>query len=291
MGKFERKFGRYAIPNLTYIIVGIYIVGTLLSSLLPAETLNYLYFEPHYIFQGQVWRIFSWILIQTPLGGGPFGFLSVAIWVMFYLSIGKTLERVWGDFTYNVYILSGFLFTIVGTLITYFITAFLFQEPLLAYGPFVKTTYVFTSIFLAFAFTFPDAQVLLMFIIPIKVKWLGYIYVAVIGFDIVQNLIYGFWIPALIILFSVLNFIVFYFMRKKGLGMSPRQKVKQMKRRYDFNKDAGQAARPAGIAKHKCAICGRTELTNPDLEFRFCSKCNGNYEYCTDHLFTHKHVE
>ena len=289
MGKFERKFGRYAIPNLTYIIVGVYVFGTLLSSFLPGIA-QFLTFEPALIFKGQVWRLFSWLLIQSSALRSPYGIFSVAIWVMFYLSIGKTLERVWGDFTYNVYIFSGLLFTIVGVLLTYVCATYIFHAQVL-FGPFVTSSYVYTSIFLAFAMTFPEAQVLLMFIIPIKVKWLGYIYAAMIGYEVIANLIAGQWFVALVILFSVLNFIWFYFTKKKKLGASPIQRAKQMKRRYEFNKDASQAARPSGIAKHKCAICGRTELTNPELEFRFCSKCNGNYEYCTNHLFTHKHVE
>ena len=47
---------------------------------------------------------------------------------------------------------------------------------------------------------------------------------------------------------------------------------------------------PVRTARHKCAVCGRTELDAPDLEFRYCSKCAGDHEYCSEHLYTHTHV-
>lgn len=285
MGKFERKFGRYAIPNLTYIIVGAYALGILLCSIAPG-VIEYLSFDPYYILKGQVWRLISWLLVQAPGGSG----LSTIIMIIFYISIGRTLERVWGDFTYNVYIFSGLLFTMVGVFLVYLIAYFGFHTQII-FGASVTTYYICLSIFLAFAMTFPDAQVLLMFIIPIKVKWLGFLYAGMLVWQVLVCFFAKQWIPAVIIVFSVLNFIVFYLSQKKRQFGSPKQRVKQMKRRYEFNRDATSAANPSGIAKHKCAICGRTELTNPELEFRFCSKCNGNYEYCSDHLFTHKHVE
>ena len=83
-------------------------------------------------------------------------------------------------------------------------------------------------------------------------------------------------------------FIIFMMITRTGFGMriSPRQ----VKRRHDYRKEV-KKAKPMSVAKHKCAICGRTSDEYPDLEFRFCSKCNGNYEYCQDHLFTHTHVQ
>lgn len=83
---------------------------------------------------------------------------------------------------------------------------------------------------------------------------------------------------------SLFNFVVFWITSKNHIHMSP----KQVKRRQEFRREV---KRNTGVTKHKCAICGRTELDSPDLEFRFCSKCNGNYEYCQEHLFTHQHVK
>ena len=140
------------------------------------------------------------------------------------------------------------------------------------------------SIFLAFAATFPNVQVLLMFILPIRVKWLGVAYAALLLYEFVNTWMVG----KISIIASLLNFIVFFFMTRSGLRM--RMSPKQVKRRHDFQREV-RKAKPMSVAKHKCAICGRTSDEYPDLEFRFCSKCNGNYEYCQEHLFTHTHVK
>ncbi|MBQ8039929.1 MAG: hypothetical protein IJ274_08700, partial [Lachnospiraceae bacterium] len=127
---------------------------------------------------------------------------------------------------------------------------------------------------------FPEMQVLLMFIIPVKVKYMGIIY----GVYLVLECLMGGVINWVVIGSSLLNFVVFFVTSRNKIRMTP----KQMKQRQQFRREVRQTTR---ITRHKCAICGRTEETNPELEFRFCSKCNGNYEYCQDHLFTHKHVE
>ena len=119
-----------------------------------------------------------------------------------------------------------------------------------------------------------------MFIIPVKVKYMGIIY----GVYLVLECLMGGVINWVVIGSSLLNFVVFFVTTRNKIRMTP----KQMKQRQQFRREVRQTTK---ITRHKCAICGRTEETNPELEFRFCSKCNGNYEYCQDHLFTHKHVE
>jgi len=149
-----------------------------------------------------------------------------------------------------------------------------------SFGYLFSTYYVNMSIFLAFAATFPEMQVLLMFIIPVKVKYMGIIY----GVYLILECLMGGVINWVVIGSSLLNFVVFFVTSRNKIRMTP----KQMKQRQQFRREVRQTTK---ITRHKCAICGRTEETNPELEFRFCSKCNGNYEYCQDHLFTHKHVE
>ena len=90
------------------------------------------------------------------------------------------------------------------------------------------------------------------------------------------------------IIASLFNFLVFMVSGRKRIGIS---KAQQMKRKEFRAKTKSLNNMSRNVTKHKCAICGRTDESNPELEFRFCSKCNGNYEYCNDHLFTHKHVE
>ncbi|MCI6715639.1 MAG: hypothetical protein MR523_11950, partial [Lachnospiraceae bacterium] len=143
-----------------------------------------------------------------------------------------------------------------------------------------STYYINMSIFLGFAATFPDAQVLLMFIIPIKVKWLGIVYGVMLVYEFLIYNVYN----KFAILASLLNFIVFFLTSRNMMHLNP----KQIHRRQEFKRDI---RKNTGITKHKCAICGRTEVDSPNMQFRFCSKCDGNYEYCEEHLYTHTHIK
>lgn len=285
--KIERKFGKYAISNLSLYLILCYGCGYLMNAINPAF-LSYLTLDPYRILHGQIWRIFTWILVPPD----SFDILTL-ITLYFYYSIGTSLERTWGTFLYNVYMFLGMVFTILGSFVAMGLSYLLWEEAIAVMGAAqyfqmasysFSTYYINMSIFLAFAATFPDVQVLLMFILPIKVKWMGIVYAVL--------LIYGFvntWMVGKVsILASLLNFIVFFFMTRRGLSM--RMSPKQVKRRHEFQKEV-KKAKPMSVAKHKCAICGRTSEEYPDLEFRFCSKCNGNYEYCQEHLFTHTHVK
>lgn len=278
--KFEQRFGKYAISNLTLILIICYVVGYVIQLINP-NVAFFLTLDPYQILKGQVWRLFSWILI-------PPSSLDIftIIMLMFYYNLGTVLEKTWGTYRYNVYIFTGMLLTIVASFL-YMGTMFLLglnpADATLVFfytsGAF-STYYINLSIFLAFAVTYPDMQVLLMFVIPVKVKWMAIL-------DIVL-LVYEMLTGSLSIKFAVgaalLNFIVFYLSTKSLYHMNP----KQMKRRAEFK---SEVKRNSTVTKHKCAICGRTEEDDPTLEFRFCSKCNGNYEYCQNHLFTHEHVK
>lgn len=290
LNKLERKFGRYAISNLSLYLILCYVCGYLINLINPAF-LDYLTLNPYMILHGQVWRIVTWIIV--PPSGLDFWTI---IMLYFYYSIGTSLERTWGAFYYNVYLFMGMIFTVLGSFLimalsyvsgtSLNITLILNgEQTYFAYiAHFFSTYYINMSIFLGFAATFPNVQVLLMFIIPIKVKWMGIVYAVMLAFEMLQGGI----IIRIAIGASLLNFVVFFLMTRRGLGMriSPRQ----VKRRHEYRQEV-RKARPASISRHKCAICGKNSEDNPDAEFRFCSKCNGNYEYCQDHLFTHTHVK
>ncbi len=294
MGKFERKFGRYAIKNLSMILIICYAIGYLIYLIYP-EFLNNLTLNPYLIVHGQVWRIISWILVPPTLG---FDFFTL-IMLFFYFSIGRTLERTWGDYLFNVYVLSGILFTIVASFGVYIFTVLVppvsneyymlggmnlfMQYVSLMYS----TYYINMSIFLAFALTFPDSMVLLMFIFPVKMKWLGYIDGAYMIYLFIVSNVY----TKVAIAAALLNFIIFFAITRRRRFGSPRQRMQRAARSREFRNTVRRETPQRGVSKHKCAICGRTEITNPELQFRFCSKCNGNYEYCNEHLFNHKHVE
>ncbi len=295
LNKLERKFGRYAISGLTRYMILSYVIGYLFSltgminggsGLLGLINLN-----PYLIFHGQVWRLVTWVLM-------PPGTLSIftVIMLFFYYSLGTALEQTWGTFRYNVYIFSGLLITLVGTILVYFIGPALGLRytaiapewgSLLASA--VSTYYVNMSIFFAFAANYPDMRVMLYFIIPVKIKWLAIFDAVLMLFSIITSP----WFIKVIILLSLLNFVIFFLSTRNFKRVSPQE----IHRKWEFKRNVNNAKRSGmkynsdgKITKHKCAVCGRTELDSPNLEFRFCSRCNGNYEYCQDHLFTHKHI-
>lgn len=273
LDKLERKFGRYAIPNLTMYLIGGYVVGYVISLMYPS-LLVWLTLEPAYILRGQVWRLFSWVLVP-PSGS----ILTIVIMMLLYYQLGTALERTWGIFRYNVYIFSGILFTVLGA----FFLALIFGTDVVGYGGFFSTYYINMSIFLAFAASYPDMELLLYFVLPIKIKWMAYVYVAYILYDLVR----GNWMTRTAIVASLLNFILFFLSGRNIRPYTPKEQARKRK----FKKQARPHMTYANGAMHRCAVCGKTELDDPTLEFRFCSKCNGNYEYCQEHLFTHEHVK
>lgn len=280
MSNFEKKFGKYAISNLSMILILCYVLGYFIQ-LINADFLLYLTLDPYAILHGQIWRLFTWI-IMPPSSLNPF----TIIMLLFYYNIGTSLEHTWGVYRYNVYLLSGMLFTILGSFVWLGIQFFLtgsagLKETSLIVSLLFSTYYVNMSIFLAFAATFPEVQVLLMFLIPVKVKWLGILDGLVLLYDF---LFAGGLVTRIVIASSLLNFVIFFLTSRSHIHMTP----KQMKRRAEFRQDIRRNSR---VTKHKCAICGQTEDDDPNLEFRFCSKCNGNYEYCQQHLFSHTHVK
>lgn len=278
--KLERKYGRYAIHNLSAYIIALYVAGYLFQLFSP-QFLNYLTLEPYYILHGQIWRLVTWIIIPpSDLG------LFTIIMLFFYYSVGNTLEKTWGAFRYNVYIFSGMIFTVLGAFILYGIyratTSMYFMVRM---GEAFSTYYVCTSIMLAFAATYPNAQVLLYFFIPLKIKWLGIFY----GVLILVNLVQTSWPGRIVIISSLLNFVVFFLSSRNVRHYSPKEQARRREFKKAVNPRQTKSA-DGKITRHKCAVCGRTELDGDNLEFRFCSKCDGNYEYCQDHLFTHEHV-
>ena len=300
VSKLERKIGNKAIPNLTIKLIICYVIGYLLY-LIPGlgGLLNYMTLDPYAILHGQVWRLLSWILIPPSTSNLFF----TVITLVFYYSVGTTMERIWGSARYNLYIFSGLIFTVIGAFLTMALvyaaypdmiaSAATAQAFFAAVAPSFSIYYVNMSILLAFAATFPENSVLLFFVIPIKMKWLGAIYGVWLAAEAVTGLFKGSYWTFFPIAASLLNFGVFFLASGKGLRFKP----SEIRRRNDFKRDISKGGNnirhmtPKGIAKHKCAVCGQTELDNPDLEFRFCSKCNGNYEYCNNHLFTHVHKQ
>ncbi|MGN0317040.1 MAG: hypothetical protein ACI4E1_03790 [Lachnospira sp.] len=329
--KIEKKFGKYAIKNLmTYIII-LYAVGFIINLFAPGVYSEFFSLNFDKIFHGEVWRLVTFI-IQPPSDS----ILFVIFALYFYYLIGTVLEQIWGSFKFNVYFFSGVLLNIIASLIIYLIWGLNFN---------LSTHYINLALFMAFAYEQPDMQVLFMFVLPIKIKWLAIIDAAIFGVTIVfgylialfpaqlltvwQGLYYAGILSGSIIgclanstaaLVSMLNFLFYFFIFKRRPGKNSTQKNfnKAMRtakkaqknnmehmnsqvhkesfneRFYNANSEKStwqSANQPYRATKHRCAVCGRTEADAPDLTFRFCTKCKGNYEYCSDHIYTHTHVE
>lgn len=287
LSKLERKFGRYAIPNLMYYIIILYAAGFVLNILNPEFYYRYLSLNAQAILNGQIWRVVTFI-IEPP--SNSLIFIAFALYL--YYMIGQELENAWGAFRFNLYFFSGMLFHIVAAILLYIITGMILP---------MSVWYLNMSLFFAFAALYPDVQFLVFFVIPVKVKYLALIDALYFIYPIIQaflpayggNILMGSYYKAAALesVVSLLNFMIFFLGSRNMRPYTP----KQRRRKKEFQNNIRRAKRPvqnyANGAKHMCAICKRTELDDPNLEFRYCSKCNGNYEYCQDHLFTHTHVK
>ncbi len=274
LNKMERKFGRFAVPNLTFWLIGAWVLGFIIQYTMP-EVQSMLTLEPYMILRGQVWRLVSWILIPPAVN-----ILFLIFFLSCYYFIGTSIEQAIGTFRYNVYLFGGLFCTILGAFLLYVVYGITTGIPVVGIGNYFGTEYVTMSLFLAFAVIFPNVEFRLYFIIPFKAKWLGIVDAVWMVFSfIVSN-----WAGRVAILASLLNFLIFFFSTRNYQRISPRE----IRRKQVYKQQMRQSQ---NVTKHKCAICGRTEKDGDDLEFRFCSRCEGNYEYCQDHLFTHQHVK
>ena len=263
LDSLERRLGWLAVPGLIRIVVALTALVYLLTFLNP-EFLSLLALDPGRIRHGEVWRLVTYIFI--PRSVGQPGSLMQPLWLLvalwFLLFIGDRLEHAWGAFRLTVYFLVG----MIGTTIAAFLFGAQFSNSMLA-----------SSLFFAFATFYPDEVIYLFFVLPVKVKWLAWISVALLlfGFATSPNS----YRMALIVAFA--NYLLF-FGPDLVRAARTRQQVATRRRRFE------EQAAPADEALHRCATCGATELTNPNLEFRVSR--NGE-EYCLAHLPSAAKVE
>ena len=266
LSRLERRFGKYASANLPLYIVILYAIGVVMNLVSDSFYLSFS-LNPYMVLHGEIWRLVTF-LVATPSEN----IIFLIFVLLFYYSIGQSLVQVWGAFRFNMYILVGVLGTIAAAFLAYAVHPSMYI--------FMDTYYLTLSMFLAYAAIFPDMQVYLYGIIPIRVKWLALIDVLLLAYSFVLG---GFG-SRIAIVVSLLNFLLFYFSSRNYRRISP----KEIHRKRKYRESVRQGQRDY---RHRCSICGRTDKDHPELEFRFCSKCNGNFEYCNEHLFTHTHVK
>lgn len=296
--KAEKKFEKFAVSNLMRYVVGIKILGVMLGLISPTLYVSYLAFDVNAVLNGQVWRLVTFVLRPEVSQGNQMfvDILFFAIWAYVYYFIGNSIERIWGTFRFNLYFFMGFAATIVFSFFYYLIINNLgvaINDAVMGYY-YMHIDFIFQSMFLTFALMFPETNFLVYFVIPVKAKWLGYLGVAFSIYEVFRFASGGIYAAIILFLAAYGNFLYFYLltnnpMKRARFFKQPSQKRKIKYRNTAF-KSTGDTTEQNAAARHKCAVCGRTEMDDERLTFRFCSKCDGNYEYCSDHLFIHEHV-
>lgn len=261
---------------MLYIVIGN--AAVLLFTMM--DTTGSLYsmlaFSPAHILRGQVWRLFTFALL--PVSTGLWGI----VFLYFYYYIGNVLEQRWGSARFNLFVFSGLGLTVVYGFLVYFLFHVNFG---------VTAYYLYMSMFFSFAALFPEQRVLLFFIIPLKIKWLAWLDAAMFLYDAIGCFAAGNVAAGLLPFVAMLNFLVFGWDMLFG-GRAPiRSRVSQQKKTIEFKKavNKANAERRAAPYRFRCAVCGRTDVTNPELEFRYCSRCTGYHCFCQEHIGTHVH--
>lgn len=270
--RFCIKHPRFGIPGLMrYIAVGSGVAWILgLVAYAGVSVASYLAFDAAAILRGQVWRLVSFMFV--PISGSWLGIISI----FFYYWIGTTLEKVWGCAKFNLYVLVNMLVTIVCGFVSY------------AFGRSVALTasYIYLAMFFAFAVYFPDTQVLLMMIIPIKMKYLAYIDAAFFAYSIAAAALARDLGGVLTPIAAMLGFLLFC-----GAELLSRIPRRQRVEVVSFKKESARIRREQRdrLYVRKCSVCGKTEEEYPDMEFRFCSRCAGYHCFCEEHINDHVH--
>ena len=288
--RFERFCYRnrhIGIPNLMlYISIGTAIVY-LMSQMAGNYTLyNLLCFDRASILRGQIWRLFTYPLTY---GAGNPNLLLIGISLLCYYSLGRAMENMWGTLRFNLY---------------YFIGMVMMDIYCMIFGGRADVTYLNLSLFLSYATMFPDTHFLLFFIIPVK-AWIFAL------FDLALVLVDFLTMPFPYNLFSIISLAnYFLFFGKDVLNVIPlswRANARRLfrKGKSKVTKSEGpkvipfptagsyeaSAAKPKAPYTHRCTVCGRTDVSDPNLEFRYCSRCKGYHCYCEEHISNHSHIQ
>ena len=250
----ERKLAPFAVPHVSLMLaLGQVAVLAMLISQQQLELRMVL--VPHLVEAGEWYRLFSFLIL--PPGTDILTLFGI---YLFYM-MGETLEAQWGTVRYNLYLLIAYAATL----------AVAWINPALP----TYSSYIGGSVFLAFAWLYPDFTLMIMFIIPVKIRYLAIL----TWLTFLYTLAFGQVSSKLAVLASVANFLLFF-------GKEIFQRMISGKRQME----RGIAdLRRQGAALHRCSVCGITERDDKTLYFRFCSKWEGAFEYCEIHLATHEH--
>jgi hypothetical protein len=222
--------------------------------------INKLLLVPYLVTHGEAWRLITFIFIPPP--SSPW-FIAFALY-LFYL-FGTSLEQHWGALHFNLFLLTGYVLT----------TGIAFLTPDVV----ATNLFIGSAVFLAFAYLFPDFVMYIFFILPVKIKWLGLL--TWIGYC--WAFFTGGWSTRFSIIAGVGNFLIFF---SRDIVLS----IVQGRRRMNIQAQKLSRQSDEREPRHTCHVCGKTDISNPELDFRYCSKCAGDQCYCPEHLRAHEHV-
>ncbi|MBQ9686804.1 MAG: hypothetical protein IJV41_09735 [Oscillospiraceae bacterium] len=256
----------FGIPNLMRYLTIANVVFWILG-VISRPFLSYIVFDPALILRGQVWRLVSFMLYP------PSTSIIAVLVFYFYYWIGSSLEAQWGTGQFTIYFFTGVILTVLYGFITYFVTG---------YSVRLDSSYIYLSMFFSFAVLYPDMQVLFMYIIPIKMKYLAILDALFFLYSIFTTRFPFNLLPVV----AVLNFLIFC-----GADLWRMLPRKQSKSTVNFRRESARIRREQQdrLYTHKCAVCGRTDVEYPNLEFRYCSRCVGYHCFCADHINNHIH--
>lgn len=304
MKELRRKFNRWCfvnrnkgIPNLMlYICLGSGLVY--LMSLMNGGSVLYslLAFDKAKILQGQIWRLFTYVFTYQQ-GGNP---ILVIISLVCYYSLARAMEQVWGSLRFNLFYLSGILLMDIFAMICSPVSngqmgteAEMYSYLFSSFYSGRMAYYLNLTLLIGYATMYPDAQFLIFFVIPVRAWILGLLYLVLNVIELFNLMVPSFLFPhCLFPLVGFGNYILFFGKDVKNL-LPFSLRAKFMRKKPQAKRTGTIPFRP-GEPKanytHKCAVCGRTDVSNPELEFRYCSRCAGYHCYCQDHINHHSHV-
>ena len=280
--RFAREHPRFGIPNLMLWIVACNAIVYLLTVFAGYSAVSFLAFDWAAIKSGELWRLVTFIFMPGYVTKDSI--IWLVLFLYFYYMIGSALEREWGTPKFNLYYLSGVALTIFTGVIFGLVNGSAYMT---------GADYVNLSLFFAFAVLYPETRFLIMFIIPVKVKWLAIADGVFFALGVLGSLLRLDILNALLPVVALLNFFVFFWIditdeisyrRGRARHQTSHQTI-QFKSavRQQKKKEAERGYR------HKCEVCGRTDTDCPDLEFRYCSRCAGYHCFCQNHIFNHEH--
>jgi len=272
LDSFCNRHPGFGIPNLMLAIaIGNSLVWVL-TQMDGGKIFDLLYFSPQLILQGQVWRLISFIFIPATLD------FWIFVMLYFYYFVGSALERQWGCAKLTIYYFIGLFITVASAMIIYFA----FNATV-----YISAMYLLYPLLFAFAFYYGEGRAMLFFIIPIKMRWLAIFGALTLAFNVVTLPFPDNIIPIV----SVLNFALFFGHMIIG-GLNPANNTRRKTRKH-FNNEIHRIKWEERNKDYtrKCEACGKTDVSHPELEFRFCSRCEGYHCFCIDHINSHEHIK